>query len=145
MSTSTASNENGFNCKDLFETMDLGVVYRDSGGNIITANPAAEKILGLSLNQMKGRTSIHPEWRAVDRDKLDLPGEQHPAMLALQTGKKKSTISSRVFTTHSIKIMSGYWSVRFRNFVMEVRNPIRYIQLFWILLIVIKLKKNIKP
>ena len=88
MSTSAASTENSSNYRDLFETMDLGVVYQDSEGTIISANPAAEKILGLSLNQMKGRTSIHPEWKAVNKDKLDLPGEQHPAMLALRTRKK---------------------------------------------------------
>lgn len=71
----------------LFETMVQGVVYQDSDGKIIEANPAAEKILGLSIAQMKGRTSIDPRWRAVDKDMKDLPGEYHPAMLALHTGK----------------------------------------------------------
>ena len=41
----------------LFETMAQGVVYRNADGKIIAANPAAERILGLTVDQMKGRTS----------------------------------------------------------------------------------------
>ena len=37
--------------------MLLGVVYQDNNGLIISANPAAEEILGLSIDQMQGRTS----------------------------------------------------------------------------------------
>lgn len=73
--------------RNLFFTMNIGIVYQDTQGNIISANPAAAKILGLSLDQMLGRTSMHPEWRAVDEDKNELPGERHPAMIALKTGR----------------------------------------------------------
>lgn len=71
----------------LFETMVQGVVYQNAGGEIISANPAAEHILGLSLDQMRGRTSKDPRWKTIDKDRNELPGEQHPAMLALGTGK----------------------------------------------------------
>jgi PAS domain S-box-containing protein len=73
--------------RTLFETMAQGVVYQDPEGAIISANPAAERILGLSQDQMQGRTSMDPQWKAVDEDKNELPGERHPAMVALQTGK----------------------------------------------------------
>lgn len=71
----------------LFETMTQGVVYQDAGGNILSANPAAERILGLSLDQMQGRTSMNPEWKALRDNGEDLPGEQHPSMVALRTRK----------------------------------------------------------
>jgi PAS domain S-box-containing protein len=71
----------------LFETMTQGVVYQDADGRILSANPAAEHILGLTLEQMQGRTSMHPEWRAVLPDGNNLPGENHPAMRALRTGQ----------------------------------------------------------
>jgi len=74
--------------ENLFETMEQGVVYQDAKGNITSANPAAEKILGLTLNQMMGRTSMHPDWRVVGEDGTALPGEQHAAMVALRTKKK---------------------------------------------------------
>ena len=72
----------------LFETKAEGVIFQDAEGKIISANPAAERILGLTLDQMMGRTSIDPRWKAVDKDKNDLPGESHPAMIALRTGKE---------------------------------------------------------
>lgn len=75
------------NFRVLFETMSIGIVFQDVQGNIISANPASQKILGLTLDQMVGRSSMHPEWRAVDELKHELPGEGHPAMLALKTGK----------------------------------------------------------
>ncbi|MFN2343710.1 MAG: response regulator, partial [Desulfonatronovibrio sp.] len=42
----------------LFETMAQGVVYHASDGIIISANPAAERILGLKFDQMRGRSSM---------------------------------------------------------------------------------------
>ncbi len=71
----------------LFETMSLGVVYQDVLGGITTANPAAEQILGLSLDQMQGRKPIDPRWHAIHEDGTDFPGEQQPANLALLTAK----------------------------------------------------------
>lgn len=71
----------------LYETMTQGVVYQSSNGYITSANPAAERILGLSLDQMQGRTSMNPEWRAIREDGSDLPGSEHPAMVALRTRK----------------------------------------------------------
>ncbi len=71
----------------LFESMVQGVVYQDADGSIISANPAAEGLLGLSLDQMRGLKSIDPLWKAIHDDGSDFPGETHPAMVALKTGE----------------------------------------------------------
>jgi PAS domain S-box-containing protein/putative nucleotidyltransferase with HDIG domain len=73
--------------RTLFQTMEQGVVYQDAGGRITAANPAAERILGLSLSQMQGRTSMDPRWKAIHEDGTDFPGEEHPSMVSLRTGK----------------------------------------------------------
>lgn len=73
--------------RTLFETMAQGVVYQNAEGVIISANSAAERILGLTLDQMQGRTSFDPRWRAVREDGSDFPGNTHPAMVALATGE----------------------------------------------------------
>lgn len=70
----------------LFETMVQGVVYQDKDGHITFANPAAEKILGLTLAQMQGRESVDPRWNAIHEDGTPFPGETHPAMVALRDG-----------------------------------------------------------
>jgi two-component system, cell cycle sensor histidine kinase and response regulator CckA len=78
--------------RNLFETMAQGVIYQDQKGKIISANPAAVKILGLSQDQMKGLTSIDPRWKAIHEDGTDFPGESHPTMVALQTGKETRNV-----------------------------------------------------
>ncbi|MBU6272292.1 MAG: diguanylate cyclase [Betaproteobacteria bacterium] len=71
----------------LFQTIPLGVVYHDRQGRITSANPAAQRILGLSLDQMQGRTAVDPRWRAIREDGADFPGDEHPAMQALRTAQ----------------------------------------------------------
>ena len=64
-----------------------GVVLQDSQGQIIACNPSAERVLGLTADQLMGRTSISPEWRAIHVDGRPFHGEQHPAMVTLRTGR----------------------------------------------------------
>lgn len=92
-----ALKESQLNYRNLYESMSQGVVYQNEKGEIISANPAAEKILGLSYSQMIGATSIDPAWRAVDENKIDLPGEKHAAMIALSTGKPVENFLMGVF------------------------------------------------
>lgn len=80
----TASEEK---YRTLFETVPQGVVYQDTAGRITSANPAAQRILGLTLAQMQGRTSVDPRWQALREDGSPFPGDQHPAMVALRTGQ----------------------------------------------------------
>ena len=74
--------------RTLFETMVEGVVYQEADGRISLVNPSAERILGLTLDQLWGRTSADPRWQAVREDGTELPGDQHPAMVALRTGSE---------------------------------------------------------
>ncbi|MFC2176251.1 PAS domain-containing protein [Bacteroidota bacterium] len=76
------------NFRTIFETIDSGLVYQDAEGNITNANKAAERILGLTMFEMMGRTSIDPRWRAMHPDGTDFPGDTHPPMMALKTGKE---------------------------------------------------------
>jgi PAS domain S-box-containing protein len=73
--------------RDLFQRMAMGVVFQNESGFIVAANPAAETILGLSLDEMQGRSSIDPRWKSIHEDGSAFPGETHPAMAALRTGQ----------------------------------------------------------
>ncbi len=73
--------------RTLFDTVAQGLVYQDTHGRIISANPSAERILGLTLAQMQGRTSMDPQWCAIDETGAPFPGELHPTMVAIKTGK----------------------------------------------------------
>ncbi len=71
----------------LFERIEQGVVYQDAAGRITDANPAAVRLLGLTMDQLLGRTSLDGCWEAIREDGSPFPGDEHPAMLALRTGK----------------------------------------------------------
>ena len=83
--------------RGLFETLTLGVVYQDRGGEISRANPAAERILGMTLDQMRGRTALDPRWRAIHEDGTDFPGETHPFTQALATGGEVKNVIMGVY------------------------------------------------
>jgi PAS domain-containing protein len=84
--------------RTLFETMAQGVVYQDAEGQIIDANPAAQRILGLTLDQMQGRTSTDPRWRAIHPDGSAFAGDTHPSMVALQTGRQVRNVVMGVYS-----------------------------------------------
>lgn len=67
-------------------TLAEGVVTHGPDGAIRTWNDAALRILCLTADQLRGRTSLDPRWRAVHEDGSDFPGAEHPAMRALATG-----------------------------------------------------------
>ncbi len=81
----------------LFETMAPGVIYQDADGTISSANPASEKIIGLTVDQMKGKTSMDPRWKMITKNGRKVPGAKHPAMIALRTGKKVGPVTRGVF------------------------------------------------
>jgi|GEM_PF-728490 len=73
--------------RTLFDTMAQGVVYQNRDGYITSANPAAERILGFSLEQMQNMKSLDSRWEAIRENGSEFPGAEHPAMIALKTGK----------------------------------------------------------
>ena len=80
----------------LFDALSEGVVLQDGAGAITSANPSAERILGLSFEQMIGRKSIDPRWSATHLDGAAFPGEQHPAMVTLRTGAPATDVGMRI-------------------------------------------------
>jgi PAS domain S-box-containing protein len=67
--------------------MVQGVLYQNATGTLISANPAAQRLLGLSIDEMAGRGSADPRWKAVHEDGSAFPGDDHPPMRALRTGQ----------------------------------------------------------
>ncbi len=82
---------------NLFQNMSDGVVYHDQSGEIVQFNTAACEILGLTADQLRGRTSIDPSWKTLREDGTELSGEHHPAMIALKTGKSVKSFTMGVF------------------------------------------------
>jgi PAS domain S-box-containing protein len=71
----------------LLESLSEGIVTYAMDGRIMTCNASAERILGLSEDEITGRTSLDPRWHTIHEDGSLFTAETHPAMLTLNTGQ----------------------------------------------------------
>ena len=78
--------------RSIVTSMAEGVVMQDARGLIVSCNPAAERVLGLSFEQMSGRTSVDPRWCSVRADGSPFPGSEHPSMVTLRTGEPLTAV-----------------------------------------------------
>ena len=69
-----------------------GIVFMDADGRLQASNASAERILGLTAEQIAGRTTFDPRWRAIHEDGSPFPGDTHPIALTLQTGKPYTNV-----------------------------------------------------
>ncbi|HEY5996499.1 MAG TPA: PAS domain S-box protein, partial [Candidatus Deferrimicrobiaceae bacterium] len=71
----------------LFDTISQGVIFRDREDRVVSANPAAERILGRPLAELLGRTSAATHEHALRDDSSPLAAGEFPAEIALRTGQ----------------------------------------------------------
>ncbi|HET7542846.1 MAG TPA: PAS domain S-box protein, partial [Polyangiaceae bacterium] len=70
----------------VLRSMSEGVALHGPSGAILFANPAAQQILGLTLEQMRGQHPVEPAWRLTDADGASLPPERIPSEITRRTG-----------------------------------------------------------
>jgi len=73
--------------RSVIAAMQDGIALLDSNGAIQACNASAERILGLSADQMMGRTARDPRWGAIHEDGTPFPDEKLPAIVTLRTGR----------------------------------------------------------
>ncbi|MBI5330410.1 MAG: EAL domain-containing protein [Betaproteobacteria bacterium] len=76
----------------MMDSMAEGLVMLDARGCITASNPAAERILGLSADEILGRMAMDPSWRPVHEDGSPYPAEDHPSMVTLHTGQPRTGV-----------------------------------------------------
>lgn len=84
--------------KSVLESMSEGMVVQGPSGAIIDFNPAACEILGLTPDELFGRTSPDPRWRAIRPNGEAFCGEDHPSMVTLRTGEPQHGVIMGVVT-----------------------------------------------
>ncbi len=72
--------------RQLVDSLAEGVVNQNADGEIISANPAAERLLGLSKDPETGRITADAYWRVLHEDGSACLADQHPTQVALRTG-----------------------------------------------------------
>lgn len=86
-----------YNFDFLFDSIPDGIVIQDLTGKIVRFNDKASKLLGLDEDQLMGRKSIDPRWRSIREDGNEFPGEEHPVMVTIKTGKPLENVIMGVF------------------------------------------------
>ena len=81
----------------VFAAMRDGIVIMDADGSIRTCNRSAERILGLSSEQIMGRTALDPRWRAIHEDGSPFPAETFPVTVTLRARRPCSGIVMGVY------------------------------------------------
>ncbi|WP_074489431.1 ATP-binding protein [Mucilaginibacter polytrichastri] len=80
------NNESAIKYDAVLAALHEGIVIQNAEGVLISANQSAERLLGMTANQMRRLTSISPDWPTIAENGQPLPGELHAPMLALKTG-----------------------------------------------------------
>ena len=78
--------------RSVIAALQEGVVLLDADGRLRACNASAERILGLSAEEITGRTPLDPRWRAIHEDGAPFSGETHPDVVALRTGQPCSNV-----------------------------------------------------
>jgi two-component system cell cycle sensor histidine kinase/response regulator CckA len=73
--------------RSVIRAMSEGIVVHESDGAIRMANPSAEKVLGITLDQLQGRSPLDPRFRLVDENGEPLAPESIPSEITKRTGK----------------------------------------------------------
>jgi diguanylate cyclase (GGDEF)-like protein/PAS domain S-box-containing protein len=76
----------------VFNAVESGIVVQDLDGRVLEMNPAAERILGLTLGQMSGVEPLGDRWGLIDEDGVAWPLDDVPALSTLRTGEPVSAL-----------------------------------------------------
>ncbi len=85
--------------RTLIQKIQAAVVVHGSDGRIMTCNQKAQELLGLTENQLLGKSLVDPYWHFFRENKTIMPNEEYPV--------------NRVFSSRS----------ELRNYVVGVHRP----------------------
>jgi diguanylate cyclase (GGDEF)-like protein/PAS domain S-box-containing protein len=88
-----ATSEERF--RSLYGTMACGVLVQAATGEVVDANPAAERILGLSVQEMRGRRS-DLLWKTRREDGRSMTFRSRPAMLSAKRQRPVRSVTLRI-------------------------------------------------
>lgn len=93
-----AENDGRLVARQVALMMKDGVVIQRDDGQIIWHNAVACRVLRMTPDQLLGKSSMDQSWQSVRLDGSPLPGDQHPAMQAIATGKPAERVVMGVRT-----------------------------------------------
>ncbi|NDJ22309.1 PAS domain S-box protein [Nostoc sp. B(2019)] len=109
--------------RSVVTVMQEGVVLQEADDcRIVACNTSAERILGLSANEMIGRTPEDPRWQVVCEDGSPFPSENYPPVVTLCTGKPCSNVVMGIYKPNK----QLAWILINSQPLFQDNNPIPY-------------------
>jgi PAS domain S-box-containing protein len=88
-------NENRYRL--LLDTLEAGIIIHASDTSIITNNDRAAELLGLSNEQMKGKSAIDAIWNFVNEENIPCAVHEYPVNIIVNS---KKPIKNHIFGIH---------------------------------------------
>jgi len=80
----------------VYAALACGVVVLDTVGRVVEANAAAENLLGVPLERMRGQVLSDYIWQPRRPDGSVMPLTERPAMAALRTGRPQRNVTGQI-------------------------------------------------
>ncbi len=97
-----ALRENEERLRSVVGAMSEGLVVQDHQDSILFSNESASHILGLTNDQLYGRSSYDPSWRVVHEDGSPFLADDRPSVTTLQTGKPTTGVVMGVYKPNNV-------------------------------------------
>lgn len=85
----------------MLDMLQVGVVIQGPRSEMLRYNETALEMLGLTAEQIMGRDSFDARWAVIHEDGRPFPGEEHPVVVALKTGKPVRDVVMGVYRPSS--------------------------------------------
>lgn len=73
--------------RSLVQNINIGLIIQKQNSEITLCNQPALDMLGLTEDQLLGKTSFDPDWNVIHSDGSPFPGQEHPVPMAIATQK----------------------------------------------------------
>ncbi|MEI7811350.1 MAG: PAS domain S-box protein [Ignavibacteria bacterium] len=90
-------SENEEQFKNMVHGMSVGVILQGPTAEIIISNPKALELLGLTEDQLLGKSSFDPDWNVIHEDGTPFPGTTHPVPQAIATRQSVRNVIMGVY------------------------------------------------
>jgi PAS domain S-box-containing protein len=90
--------------RSLYETVQAGLILLSADGTILHANRVACDIIGMEPDEIIGKTPYDASWQMVLEDGTPVPGDEHPSMITIRTGKPIKNVVRGLFANDPAKM-----------------------------------------
>lgn len=108
----------------VIDALSEGLVVQDKSDKIVLANTSASEVLGLSMDQLLGKSSFDPLWAAHDIDDKPLEPAEHPSMVTLKTGLPINGFVMKVHTGNNDEKIININSRPIKNLAGETTQSV---------------------